>query len=137
VARRAGQPHRYPVVSSSARRTRRESVWLWLRHRGQVWLERRPDRGVWAGLWCLPEFSSFDELGAATREWPGRGEPLPVIDHALTHFDWRLHPRRWTLPDEPGATARDWMASREHGRWFPRGAVSALGMPAPLRRLLV
>ena len=55
-------------------------------------------RGVWAGLWSLPEFDSLEALKASTAGWPGRGEALPAFVHVLTHFDWHLQPVRWTLP---------------------------------------
>ena len=138
VARRAGAIQSYPVKAAPPARTRRQSVWFWLRFRDQVWLECRPERGVWAGLWSLPEFATFSDLADATRGWPGAGEALPAIDHALSHFDWRLYPRRWTLPTSaPDARVESWLAGRQPGHWRTREAALTLGIPAPLRRLLV
>ena len=140
VARREGAPERYPLKSRRVARGRRESVWLWLHHADRVWLQRRPAHGVWAGLWSLPEFDGFEALAAASRGWPGEGEALPAIEHALTHFDWVLHPRRWILP--AALPARDALAlaaplaAPGEGRWCTRDEALALGLPAPLRRLL-
>ena len=133
-ARREGAPDRYPVRSRMASRGRRESVWLWLCWRGCTWLQRRPPRGIWAGLWSLPEYADFDALRAASAGWPGRGEALPAIEHALTHLDWILHPRRWTLPaSHPGSGL---LPPDEAGRWWRTEDALSLGLPAPLRRLL-
>ncbi len=87
-------------------------------------------------MWSLPEFNSFDALAGATRGWPGRGEALPSTLHVLTHLDWTLHPRRWTLPDAVDALALATPIVRDAPmRWVtPREALS-LGLPVPWRRL--
>ena len=133
VARREGRPEAYPVKTRKLKRGARRHALLWLQQGGRWWLVQRPDRGVWAGLWSLPEFESIDALRALADGWPGRGEPLPAIGHALTHFDWTLEPLRWTLPPRARLPAD---LATESGRWFePRDAL-ALGLPAPIRRLL-
>jgi A/G-specific adenine glycosylase len=136
IARRDDTAQRLPVKSRRLSRGRRESVWLWLSWRDSVWLQQRPDSGVWAGLWSLPEFDDFDALANAAHHWPGQGEALPSIEHALTHFDWVLHPRRWTLPDEATVDGLKSLAGSEAGRWCRRDEALSLGLPAPLRRLL-
>jgi A/G-specific adenine glycosylase len=137
VAAGSGTPERYPVKTKRLARGRREHVWLWLRRGADVWLVQRPARGIWAGLWSLPEFDTFADLDAASAGWPGAGEALPSFTHTLTHLDWTLHPRRWTLPDAAAAAATDSIArSWPTGRWVPQDDALALGLPAPLRRLL-
>ena len=137
-AARSGTPQAYPVKTSKLKRGVREHVWLWLAWRDQVWLIKRPDRGVWAGLWSLPELLSREELHAATAEWPGRAEWLPSFMHTLTHLDWTLHPVRWTLPASIGeANVVACTAALPEGRWFSAEQALAAGLPAPLRKLLV
>ena len=138
VAARTNTQASYPVKTRKLKRGTREHVWLWLRWRGQVWLVQRPNTGVWAGLWSLPEFDSLEVLEAAASLWPGASEALPSFTHALTHLDWRLHPLRWTLPDRTGAArvaalVQPWPT----GRWFEIDQALAAGLPAPLRKLLL
>jgi A/G-specific adenine glycosylase len=133
-ARAQGAPERYPIKLRRAHRSRRSTVWLWLRWRGRWWLQQRPHAGVWAGLWSLPEFDDFEALGRASRCWVGRGEALPSLVHALTHLDWELHPRRWTFADEADASSP--LGPSVHGRWFTPDEAFASALPAPLRRLL-
>ena len=69
-----------------------------------VWLEQRPAKGIWGGLWSLPEFA--DEATAATGHGFGEASVAearswPVVDHAFTHFDLELVP--WVLPVPMGA----------------------------------
>jgi A/G-specific adenine glycosylase len=138
AAERAGDPQRYPVKTRKLKRGTREHVWLWLRWCEQVWLVQRPQQGVWAGLWSLPEFDSPATLEATSAAWPGEVEPLPSFTHTLTHLDWTLHPCRWTLPDrctvaQIAAITSAWPA----GRWCGLDEALAMGLPAPLRKLLL
>ena len=139
AARAAGEPERYPVKSRRLKRSRREHALLWLEHRGRWWLVQRPPTGVWAGLWSLPEQASMADLHSALAGWPGEHELLPAIEHALTHFDWTLRPLRWTLPARGAAPALRLLASlpwAAPGRWVTPQEALALGLAAPVRRLL-
>lgn len=136
-AARSGTQRAYPVKTSRLKRSLREHVWLWLAWREQIWLIKRPERGVWAGLWSLPELPSRAALQETTAEWPGGAEWLPSFVHTLTHLDWTLHPLRWTLPAL--ADVSQVQACTEafpEGRWFSVDEALAAGLPAPLRKLL-
>ena len=136
AAAREGAPDRYPVKTRRLKRGTRENVWLLLEHRDRVFLVEREHRGVWAGLWSLPEIAPGDAV-AATAGWPGEGVALPSFVHGLTHLDWTLHPLRWTLPARIAAPRLDALvAPWPAGRWFTKAEARALGLPAPLRRLL-
>ena len=135
AARRDGQPERYPVKTRKLKRGRRSHALLWLSQGGRVWLQQRPATGVWAGLWSLPEFASLDDAQAFAGRWPGRSEALPAIDHVLTHFDWRLQPLRHLLADPADLAALE--AELGAGRWVRRDEALQLGLPAPIRKLLV
>ena len=54
-ARVQGNPQHYPVRTRRLKRSS-QSIWLLWAHtaQGEVWLEKRPTPGVWAGLYCLP-----------------------------------------------------------------------------------
>jgi A/G-specific adenine glycosylase len=137
VARREGRPERYPVKTRKLKRGARRNAMLWLVDGQRWWLTQRPAQGVWAGLWTLPLFDSMADLNAAARAWPGATEALPPIDHALTHFDWHLEPVRHTLPKRLSAARRAAIeASLPEGRWFTRDQALALGLPAPIRKLI-
>ena len=134
LARASGQPETYPVKSRRALRGRRSHALLWLHWRGRFLLVQRPAKGVWAGLWSLPEFDDRDALDALAAQWPGRGQWLPTIEHALTHFDWTLTPLCWQWPARAAAPEGAWM--QPHSRWQLPEEALALGLAAPVRRLL-
>jgi len=130
VARAEGAPERYPVKTRKLKRGRRAHALLWLQRGDAMWLVQRPETGVWAALWSLPEFDTAEALEAFTAGWPGEGAWLPPIEHALTHFDWTLQPMRWILP------ARAKLPPLPAGRWATDEEALALGLPAPLRKLI-
>ncbi len=137
VAAQAGTQSRFPVRSRRLVRKRRDNVWLELRWKGAVWLVEREARGVWAGLWSLPEFDSIEALDRATSSWPGRGEVAAPFVHVLTHLDWHLQPVRWTFAARTSARSlAELLATWPRGRWFAPDAALALGLPAPLRKRL-
>lgn len=125
-----GQPERYPVKSRTLKR-RSESLWLlWAkRSDGAVFLEQRPTPGVWAGLYCLPVFASYEALVATVPQADAKYlQDGTVFKHVLTHKDLHLHPVNLgtTTQDPCGVT----------GQWFDQRAWSKLGLPAPIRKLL-
>ena len=98
-----------------------------------VLVERRPDQGLWGGLWSPPQFESeFAALDWCRREI---GEPelpshrLALIHHAFTHFDLQLNPLRVRCRPNP--------AVHEGGDrlWYELGNPPRLGLPQPIRQL--
>ncbi|MDZ4291790.1 MAG: A/G-specific adenine glycosylase [Hydrogenophaga sp.] len=130
-----GTASRYPVKTRTLKR-RHESWWLLVlrspsddgEHR--VWLERRPNQGIWAGLFCTPVFADEAAALATLPQNTARVQALPPVAHSLTHRELRLHPLLLDLPPSVSPAGAD-------GRWVALGGIDALGLPAPVRQLLV
>jgi A/G-specific adenine glycosylase len=134
VAKTEGKPETYPVKTRKLKRT---SEQLWLLHAitrsGDVWLMQRPQTGVWAGLYCLPVFESFDAmLAALPAKYHSQLQEGGVFKHVLTHKDLHLHPVELKLPTslKPGAAIGE-------GQWVAQADWPTLGLPAPIRKLLM
>jgi len=144
AGRASGEPERFPVKTRKLQRGRRTGVLLWLQDRARIWLVRRPDTGVWAQLWSLPEFETAIALERAVKDWPGTLEWMAPFKHVLTHFDWMLQPLRLTwhggVTDEQQREIETLRAidggAPTEGRWVTRDDLDALGLPAPIRKLL-
>jgi A/G-specific adenine glycosylase len=141
-AQASGTQDRYPVRSRRVAR-RHESWWLLVLRAGHgtgdlaFWLERRPGTGIWAGLHSVPVFdaeaAALAQLGP---HWHGRLQPLAAVPHSLTHRELRLHPLLLDVPDAqawPGAPA----AGSTAGRWVPAAQLPDVGLPTPVRQLLL
>ena len=131
AARRGGTPERFPVRTRKLKRSAL-SVWLlWLQSRdGAVYLQRRPQTGVWAGLYCFPSFDSRPGLEQFMPDrFAGGAQDLPAFTHVLTHKDLHLHPVRFRVPRS--------VTHGHPGQWFAPQEWPSLGLPAPVRQLLV
>jgi A/G-specific adenine glycosylase len=126
AAQRKGNPEDYPVKSRKLKRGA-QSLWLLLaRSRdGSVRLHRRPATGIWAGLYCPPVFESWDALQSAVPHTQLE-EGVPFV-HLLTHKDLHLHPVTALVAKR---------SLRDQGAWFTGDEWPALGLPAPIRKLL-
>lgn len=94
-----------------------------------VLLERRPDKGIWGGLYCPPE---LDE-GTDPAVWAeGLGlqviehHDLPVVEHSFTHYDLRMLP----------VVLRVTGANTDSPGWYTLDEATDLGLPAPVRTLV-
>ncbi len=136
VARREGRTELLPTPKPSKTVPERSAVFLLLRNaRGELLMHKRPPTGIWSSLWSLPQ---ADDLAGA-RQWfeqHVRGdfdaaEALPDLIHVFTHF--RLHMQPLAIaPVAPGSVVGD----NPELRWVAPGEFAALGMPAPIRKLL-
>ncbi|BEP60266.1 A/G-specific adenine glycosylase [Variovorax sp. V213] len=127
---REGQPERYPVKTRKLKRSA-QSLWALLARdaEGRIWLEKRPEKGIWAGLYCLPVFESREELLAALPSSEQRhAQDLQPFVHVLTHKDLHLHPVLLRSGGQLQGDAARWVDAEEWGR---------LGLPAPVRKLLL
>ncbi|MES2979785.1 MAG: A/G-specific adenine glycosylase [Pseudomonadota bacterium] len=122
-------PEAYPVKTRKLKRSTQKLWLLWARQPdGSVWLERRPDAGIWGGLYCLPVFESEEQLAQILPE--GAAQQLefrPTFRHVLTHKDLYL---------SPVASSAGPIASEFTGGWYAPSAWPSLGVPAPIRKLL-
>lgn len=137
-ARATGRTQDYPGAKPARRRERprRESMMLLIRARdGALLLERRPEQGIWGGLWGFPELAPGDDaagwcaarLGAA----PARITEHPPLQHAFTHFDLDIRPLELQLDALPSAAMEG-----DRWLWYKTGMPARLGLAAPVVRLL-
>jgi A/G-specific adenine glycosylase len=136
AAARAGTQALYPAPRPKRERAQRQVAVLVVRDpEGRVLLERRPARGIWGGLYSLPELAAED----SPREWCARvlgaavaaERALATIEHAFTHFDLDLMPRLLELAASPAG-----VMDRDDWVWRRPGAHLDVGVPAPVAALL-
>lgn len=135
MARQTQRQHELPARAKTAARPTRHAVMVVaLSAGGNVLLERRPDSGIWGGLWSLPQF----DTDAAARAYisqslpPVLSEPRPLgnVEHAFTHFNLVMHPFLVRCDAES--------AIMEEGAtlWYNLKLPARVGLPAPIRSLL-
>ena len=135
-ARRQGRQTELPAPRPRKALPRRQTRMLLLRDpEGRVLLEKRPEQGVWGGLWGLPELAPELDPAAWCRERglrpAGPGRDLAPRRHSFTHFQLEILPREIPLAT-PGCRVMD-----EGGQvWYNLGQPDARGLAAPVARLL-
>ncbi len=130
----AGRERTLPVARRRGTRQLRRTRMVFVLAQGNVLLERRPTRGIWGGLWAPPEFPD----AAAAKSWAAasfgtaarRTRRLPVLRHVFTHFDLDIEPWVIQLSGNRGG-----IADRDI-RWLELASAPAVGLPAPVARLL-
>lgn len=137
AAQAQGRPTAFPVKTRKLLR-RTEAWWLlvWQRPDGAFWLQPRPARGIWAGLFAFPVYRSAADLGLAVAEAGGNpeaGVTHEVLRHNLTHRELLLQPVQLPWPHADRTPTSD----SGGGRWVGLGDDLALGLPAPLRSWLL
>ncbi len=113
---------------------RRETAVLILRLGREILLERRPPKGVWAGLWSLPEAPVDVDVARYCEGRFAAGVTavarLPTVEHAFTHFRLRMYPLS-------AVVAAGRVCAGEPGqRWIAPADAARAALPAPIRRLV-
>ena len=106
----------------------------------EVWLEQRPGSGIWGGLWTLPQFASVDEFFAwapsQVADDDDGMQPAPdALRHTFSHFHLDIEPRYVRLMSMADVTP-ELTNEATKGAWYTPAQCMALGLPAPVRRLL-
>ena len=134
VARLGNRVDELPGRRAQRARPRRRIAMLVVIFGGEVLLEKRPARGIWGGLWSLPEADAgVPPEESLARQWAivdARIEPLAAFEHAFTHFTlevvpWRVHLKK---------AAR--LAPGKPATWMPLSELAGAALPSPVRRLL-
>jgi A/G-specific adenine glycosylase len=117
LAQAEGEPERYPIKPpKKAKPIRRGAAYVAV-HKGEVLLQRRPDKGLLGGMLGLPtsdwvEGEPSDPAPPFKASW----EEIGGVRHVFTHFDLRLTVQRVDLPRRPKAD----------GIWVPLDEVEGL-----------
>ena len=131
-----GKPGDYPAPRRKKTRPVREIQMLLVEDpEGRFLLERRPQRGVWGGLWSLPEAPVEERelrspLPGYELEPALHTDPDP-IRHGFTHFELMIHPRRFRI-SAPEAGVMD---AGVH-LWYNPAEPPNIGLPVVVSRLL-
>jgi A/G-specific adenine glycosylase len=84
IAFASGDPEAVPRSRARKARPHRHGIAWWIERDGQVWLVRRPAKGILGGMAALPGPEWTDDPPA------GQG-PLGTVRHIFTHFSLDLH----------------------------------------------
>ena len=135
AGRAAGDAERFPEPAvRRARRIERRRFFVLADAHGACFVERRPNAGIWGGLWSPPErpaamsAKAFLASVGCDAGLVRRTSIAPSFKHGFTHFDLDVRPVYVWLKQRPAELSGDgaWIALGEH----------RLGLSAVAARLL-
>jgi A/G-specific adenine glycosylase len=111
----------------------RQTTMLMIMDAGEILLEKRPNKGIWGGLWSFPECKPDQISVQQAEERYGMQaeslEGLPVLWHTFTHFKLEITPQPLQLIGKRPALP-------PHLQWLPLNDAIAAALPTPVRTLL-
>ena len=124
----------YPGRKPKKAKPLRSTTMLLARTAGRVYLERRPEAGIWGGLWSLPELGErsieswcedvLDGTAATTESWQ-------TLRHSFSHYDLDIQPILVRV-DAPLSKVAD----SDSTTWYRLDEPPPGGIAAPVRKLL-
>lgn len=119
AARASGLAESLPVKPAKKVRPVKQGEALWIERNGDVWLVRRPEKGMLGGMRALPG-GEWRLAGTA----PSPPTAIGTVRHIFTHFELHLAVMR----GEPFADAVG------EGEWWPISRLDEAGLPTLYRR---
>ena len=143
VAHARGLTDSLPEKKPRAAMPQRSTVMLLLRSAGDILLEKREARGVWGGLWSLPEVRHAREARTAAADRYGvrviASRALAGIDHGFTHFKLRIEVLLQDVERSRHAPhrARGAVAASPQVIWLPLADAVTAAIPTAVRKILL
>lgn len=135
LARRENVMHLIPATKPRKSMPIKQAVLLvWQNSEQEIFLQQRPENGIWGGLWSLPEFAQSSMALA----WLGKqGAAIHTVHeldtrrHTFSHFHLDYIPLLVRASAE-----KNIVLEQDAGVWYKMQQQQGLGLPAPVTKLL-
>ncbi len=101
---------------------------------GDIFLERRPESGIWGGLWCFPEVDALSEAESlcvdSLGSEPSEVQTLPGLRHSFSHYHLDITPVLLTLEETIAGVGEEGGLNP-----FPTTGVPSVGLAAPVKKI--
>lgn len=127
----------YPEKPPKKVRPTKEEQFILLhdKSRTTIYLEKRPSKGLWGGLWSLPSLDkdacSITHIEKTHGLQVQTNTPLPCIEHIFTHFKLQLYPRAVGVKAH---LTREILPT--NGRWIHIEQLEEYGLAKPIRMII-
>lgn len=116
----------------------KSTSFLIIRKDNQVILYRRPSKGIWGGLFCLPELSGLPDekkINDYIRERFNLSAKnhitLPYFRHTFTHYHLDIFPIVIVLKKNPAK-----LIATDREIWYNLDQPESIGLPKPIQTIL-
>lgn len=124
-------PHKKP---KKAQPIKQQQFLLMHNDNHEIYLEKRPSKGIWGGLWSTPSIETDIDprtfIETTYEQTVLDIRPFMQIKHTFTHF--RLYIDALTVKIESPAS----LPSTPSGHWFSHSETNKLGLPKPISDMI-
>jgi len=131
-AKAEGRVHELPRKTARVAVQSLAITWAVVQHGQRIWLQQRPEQGIWAKLFCVPCFDDALDFQTFCRDFRlPESVVLPAFRHRLTHRALTITPHLFRLPETqkpPEYTGGVWVDAADWAQY---------ALPKPLQQFLV
>ncbi|USD41480.1 A/G-specific adenine glycosylase [Vibrio sp. SCSIO 43135] len=136
VAKKQGNPLDYPGKKPKKDKPVKQAWFAMLHHNNQVWLEQRPQSGIWGGLFCFPETANADiqpllDNRNVNDDSIIKQTQLIAFRHTFSHYHLDITPILVDVSKQP-----DMIMEGSKGLWYNLSQPEEIGLAAPVKQLL-
>ncbi len=129
----------YPEKAPKKTLPTREAQFILMHNpkRSMIYLEKQPSKGLWGGLWSLPQLDkklcAITHIKATHALHIQSNLPLPMLKHTFTHFKLNLYPQAVCVQTH---TLNQILPP--NGRWIDILTLKAqtIGLPKPIKQII-
>tara|TARA_R110001632_G_scaffold60284_2_gene146296 strand:+ start:65607 stop:66656 length:1050 start_codon:yes stop_codon:yes gene_type:complete len=134
--RQTPDPTQFPIRKPKKAAKPEKSIQLLvlMNQQEQLLLEKRPQTGIWGGLWSLPELATNESVVLHIEQrfstQVSSVIPLSSFRHTFSHYHLDISPSQIQM------ASANWIMEGDKYQWFSQQEALALGLPAPVRSIL-
>lgn len=110
----------------------KETIFLMLIKQDKILLEKRPNNGIWGGLWCPLEIPAGENSTTHCQKNYGLDVriigDIPPMNHTFTHFKLRIHPHLLKVVSPVNTL-------EQKGKWITLDDALVSAIPSPVKKL--
>ncbi|MDR9828329.1 A/G-specific adenine glycosylase [Vibrio sp. FNV 38] len=131
-----GNPTDYPGKKPKKDKPVKETWFLMIHSQGEIWLEQRPQTGIWGGLFCFPQSENAQvdgmiaQLGVQESHVKNQ-QTLIAFRHTFSHYHLDITPILIDLDQQPNV-----IMEANQGLWYNLSQPKKIGLAAPVKQLL-
>lgn len=126
----------YPGKKPKKEKPVKETWFALLYHDNHIWLEQRPESGIWGGLFCFPqkedqELATELDKRSITESTIDEERTLIAFRHTFSHYHLDITPVLFKLSKQP-----DMVMEGTKGLWYNLSQPEEIGLAAPVKQLI-
>ncbi|MCL9773551.1 A/G-specific adenine glycosylase [Vibrio methylphosphonaticus] len=136
VANKQDKQLEFPGKKPKKIKPEKETWFVILKHKEEVWLAQRPQSGIWGGLFCFPESQVADITESLERlnieeSMIQSMETDIAFRHTFSHYHLDITPIIVTLNQLPTM-----IMAPSQGLWYNMSKPDKVGLAAPVKQLI-